>query len=165
MPVHLREEPAPPDEAAIVVHLGAGRPTDVIAAAIRNHDEYVGITSGHGLFTVSLFAAIRGVAEADILEALPQRRYALAEYRALRAEFEVLPTTIEVPGMPEALRRLQRVHYDAVLLRDASSEGLGAPVSELDDAAIQALEARLSEPARRLLGLFGPRREKPRTRG
>jgi hypothetical protein len=57
MVVRLREDELPPDDATVIVHLGAGAHDNLLDKAIRSYDDYREITSGAGLFVLSVRGA------------------------------------------------------------------------------------------------------------
>ena len=56
MHLELRNEPLLPDDALLVVHMGAGNLTPVSKAVFNAHDAWFPLR-GHGLFALSVYAA------------------------------------------------------------------------------------------------------------
>lgn len=157
MTVILRPSFELTDDDDLVIHMGAGARRDVVRAAIRNYHAYEGVQGGTGAFTVSVFAAIGGVTEAEIVAALPQRQYGVGRYGDLRDRFSVWPTTITGTAIPE---RVMAVHFDVVLPAASFQLPTGRTVEDLDDAELTALDALLGPSVEELLPLFLPRRAK-----
>jgi hypothetical protein len=145
------------DEDDLIIHMGAGARQDVVRAAIRNYHAYEGIHGQPGAFTVSVFAAIAGVTEAEIISALPQRQYGVTRYGNLRGRIPVWPTTITGTAIPE---RVIAVHFDLVLPTLGFELPAGRSVEDLDDGELGALDAVLSPSVEEILPLFLPRRSK-----
>jgi len=145
------------DDDDLVIHMGAGARREVVRAAIRNYHAYEGIHGRAGAFTVSVFAAIAGVSEAEIVAALPQRQYGVGRYGDLRDRFSVWPTTITGTAIPE---RIMAVHFDVVLPAVGFELAPGSTVEDLDDPALAALDGLLGPSVEELLPLFLPRKAK-----
>lgn len=145
------------DEDDLIIHMGAGARRDVVRAAIRNYHAYEGIRGESGAFTVSVFAAIGGVTEGEIVAALPQRQYGVTRYGNLRGRIPVWPTTITGTAIPE---RVMAVHFDLVLPASGFELPAGKSVEDLDDGELGALDALLSPTVEEILPLFLPRRSK-----
>ena len=156
MTIVLRDEP-PPEEATLVIHMGAGAVESVVRAAVRNFGEYRLVTGGAGLFAVSVFAVAGGVTEAAILDALPQRSFARSTVgTVLDAGFGLLPSSIVDADLDPAIASIQHVHYD-IVLPALDDDRLGS-TGPLDDEKLEeACRTHLLPHAERLLALFGPR--------
>lgn len=157
MTIILRPSLELSDDDDLVIHMGAGARRDVARAAIRNYHAYEGIRGGAGAFTVSVFAAIGGVTEPEIVEALPQRQYGVARHGDLRDRFTLWPTTITGTGVPD---RVMAVHFDVVLPAAGFELPAGRAIEDLTDAELAALDALLGPSVEELLPLFLPRRAK-----
>jgi hypothetical protein len=158
MTIHLRVGEELPDDAVVLIHMGAGVPVSTARSALRGYSDYVGIRSeGSGLFTISVFAATAGVSEDDITGAFDHNQFGRAPVGSLRgAGLELIPTTIVDPGMPQAILTIQRVHYDIVLgvaYQGSAIPNVDAEVAELIEAVAAA--------AAPVLELFLPRLRKP----
>lgn len=160
MAVTLRHEPSPPS-ATLVIHMGAGAVATVVQAAIRNYGEYRSVTDdGLGLLGVSVFAATKGVSEAQILTALPQRSYATAPVGVVQgAGFDVVATSMDDAELDHAISAIQPVHFDIVLPAPADHRLVNTDPIDDEDLA-EAVASAISAPAERLLALFGPRHRK-----
>jgi hypothetical protein len=160
MPVVVRSESPLPD-ATLIIHMGAGAAGTVVSAAVRNYGEYRPVTAtGLGLFAVSVFAIVRGITEAQILAALPQRTFARTTVGAVVDEgFELLATSILDADLDAAIAAIQPVHHDIVM--PALDDARFAHLDPIDDEDLEAKSrAHLAPHVDRLLALFGPRERK-----
>lgn len=157
MTVQLRPDDELPDDAVVLIHMGAGNPATAAQAAIRNFEEYVGVQSASGLFTISVFAATDGISETDITNAFGYKQFGRAFYGSLRsAGVKLIATTITDPDMQVEIAALQRVHFDLVL--DVT---LDAPTLPEDDNARSRLFEVVEAAAGAVLQWFLPRLRKP----
>lgn len=157
MAVRLRATFELSDDSEVVIHMGAGARRDIVRAAVRNYHEYATVARSDGAFTVSVFAAINGVAESDILASLPQGQYGTSTYGALRDRFEMWPTTIEGTGIPA---RVMAVHFDIVLPDGGFRLPAGSRIEDLSDEQLGRLDELLAPAVESLIPLFEPRRRK-----
>jgi hypothetical protein len=160
MVVRLREDELPPDEATVIVHLGAGAHDNLRDKAIRSYDDYRGITSGAGLFVLSVYAALKGHDVPEIVGTMPWNRYGTCSVRELRAHFELLATTILDDDTLQPVDPLQEVHYD-VVLPAPEDERLAVEGALLDDIVLlTAVEAWLDPRIDTFQSLFEPRQRR-----
>ena len=154
MQIIVRDDTPPADDEIVVIHMGAGAVEVAVAAALRNYRVYAAVSTRGGEFTVSVFAAMAGVTEAMILEAMPHPQYGRARYGAIRSRFALLPTTILGTPVPD---EVMSVHFDVVL----PIAGLELPAdfdpTDADDELLERIQAVLSASAADLLALFEPR--------
>ncbi|MFP5488197.1 MAG: hypothetical protein ACLGHQ_07825 [Acidimicrobiia bacterium] len=158
MTVHLRVAERPPDDAVVLIHMGAGIPVSTARSALRGYSDYVGIRGeGSGLFTISVFAATAGVSEDDITGAFDHNQFGRSTVGSLRAAgLELIATTIVDPDMPPAIQTIQRVHFDIVL--GVAYEGRAIPNVDAEVAELIEVVAAAALP---VLELFLPRVRKP----
>lgn len=156
MSIQLRPTLGLTDDDEVLIHMGAGGANDVIKAALLNYYSYQGLAGReHGMFSVSLFAAIDGVTKEEILEELPHKRFGESRYGEIREVAELLPTTVDGP-FPQ---RIREVHYDLVLV---GAESLNPDVrfDEIPATDRQAYAEALKPHVTQVLGLFLPRTSK-----
>jgi hypothetical protein len=160
MVVRLREDELPPDEATIIVHLGAGAHDNLRDKAIRSYDDYRGITTSAGLFVLSVYAALKGHDVPEIVGTMPWNQYGTCSVRELRAHFELLATTILDDDTLQPVDPLQEVHFDVVLLAP-EDERLAVEGALLDDTLLLAsVEAWLDPHIDTFESLFEPRQRR-----
>lgn len=154
MEIILRDDPGPSDDQVIVIHMGAGAVDVAVTAALRNYRAYQAFSAKGGEFNVSVFAAMAGVTEGLILEAMPYPQYGRARYGLVRSHFLLLPTTILGTPVPDDL---MTVHYDIVLPTGALQLPDDFDPSEADDDLVDRVRSALNAPMAELLRLFEPR--------
>lgn len=161
MTLRLRRNEPPPPDATVLLHMGAGHTDDIISAAVRNFDDYAELGYEPGLATASVFAELGGITRTEILAALPHPRFAVATVGEVRAHFPMLATGVDDPDMPRDLARLQRVHFDGVLLAPPHPATPRMPLAEASPDVLDHLREALAPPAATLAEVFTPRHRKP----
>lgn len=161
MPVHARGDP-PPDDATLVVHMGAGDHERLRRNAIASYDEYREIASnGFGLFALSVYAALGGHEIDEIVGALPWRQYGVCSAGDVREHFSLLATTI-TDAADEPIDELQEIHLD-VVLPHPDDDRLATPFALVSDVSLIAeVEIALDPHIATFRLLFEPRQVKPR---
>jgi hypothetical protein len=160
MVVRLREDELPPDDATVIVHLGAGAHDNLRDKAIRSYDDYRGITSGVGLFVLSVYATLKGHDVPEIVGTMPWNQYGTCSAREVRAHFELLATTILDDDTLEPVDPLQEVHFD-VVLPGPEDERLAIEGVLLEDVLLlAAVEAWLDPYIDVFQSLFEPRQRR-----
>jgi hypothetical protein len=154
MEIILRDDPGPSDDQVVLIHMGAGAVDVAITAALRNYGAYRTFSTSGGEFTVSVFAAMAGITEEQILEAMPHPQYGRATYGAVRSHFSLLPTTVLGTPVPDDV---MTVHYDVILpIGDLQLPDDFDP-TEADDDVVDLVRSALTGPVAELLRLFEPR--------
>lgn len=161
MPVRARGGP-PPDDATLIVHMGAGDHERLRRNAIASYDDYREIADdGFGLFALSVYAALGGHEVAEIVGALPWRQYGVCSAGDVRKYFSLLATTI-TDVADEPIDELQEVHFD-VVLPHLDDDRLATPFALVSDPALIAeVEVGLDPHIATFRLLFEPRQVKPR---
>lgn len=109
----------------------------------------------------SVYAALGGHDVAEIVGALPWRRYGVCSAGGVRKRFAMLATTITDAG-GEPIDELQEVHFD-VILPHPDDNRLAAPFALVSDASLIAeVEVALDPHITEFRSLFEPRLVKPR---
>ena len=160
MVVRLREDEFPPDEATVIVHLGAGVHDNLRDKAIRSYDDYRGITASAGLFVLSVYAALKGHDVPEIVGTMPWNQYGMCSVRELRAHFELLATTILDDDTLQPVDPLQEVHYDVVLPGPEDERLTVEGVLLDDDLLLATVEAWLDPHIDMFQSLFEPRQRR-----
>jgi hypothetical protein len=162
--VRLRAGGLPLDDTTMVVHMGAGDRSRLLATTIDTYDEYRQLRDdGYGYFALSVFAAHAGYTVEAICDALPWRSYGTCRADRLREHFSLLATTILAPdGTPAG--ELQAVHYD-VVLPHPDDERLLVPGALAHDEnggtrLLAAVESFLAPSVETFASLFEPRLDK-----
>ena len=141
MIVRLRDEDANAlGEGSLLVHMGAGRPEDMIRSALRNYAAYKGLRGGgFGYFTVSTFAVAPGFDERRIVTTMRHGSFARVAAGSVRAAgFPILPTSLDDVGEGD-LQELQQVHYDIVLPVADDPRHVGPPGAGVERLAADQL--------------------------
>ena len=164
--ITLRVDQVIPDDALVLIHMGAGQEEAVLDAIVRSYDDYEDLAAHlkcrtRGLCVVSVFGLVNGVTRDELFAAMPQKQFGESTYGDAKALFELLPTHIEDPGMPAAVQRLQRGHFDVQLDAPAALFDRVDPVADMVEAERTGLREGLRpQVATRLLPLFAPRDQK-----
>ncbi len=158
MTIYLRRA-SPPPRTTLLIHMGAGHESVVVEKAVADYGDYRELRDdGLGYFCVSVYAIADGVSEDEILAAMPHTQFGRATVEQVLASYGLLPTTIvgnEDTPLPEAVARIQHVHYDIVLVGD---DGRFRDADPADTEELAALARKiLAEPTAALLQLFAPR--------
>lgn len=158
MIVRLRDEGADAlAEGSLLVHMGAGRPEDMIRSALRNYAAYKDLRGdGFGYFTVSTFAVAPGFDERRIVTTMRHGSFARVAVGSVRAAgFPILPTSLDDAGERD-LQELQKVHYDIVLPAADDPRHVGPPGAAAERLAADQLRPVVD----RLLALMPERIDK-----
>lgn len=102
--ISVRADERHHDSETVLIHMGAGAEESLVTNAVSNYHHYRGLAHPElGMLCVSVFGLTAGVTREDIFAALPQGQFGEATWEQVRALFDIWPTTISDPNMPEAI--------------------------------------------------------------